>query len=59
MQKWEYMVLAPDSDEGSTALFEVGEEGWEAVCSWTEVSEYGRFTHLLFKRPVSSEEAQG
>jgi hypothetical protein len=53
MQKWEYMVLAPDSDAGRTALFEAGDEGWEAVCSWTEVTSYGQhFTHLLFKRPA-------
>lgn len=54
MKLWEYMVLAPDSEAGRVALFEAGEEGWEAVCSWVEVAHGQHYTHLLFKREVPS-----
>jgi hypothetical protein len=61
-QKWEYMILCPDSNAGRAVLLQdVGEEGWEAVCSWAEiVTTYGlddfkherRVNHILFKRPA-------
>lgn len=61
--KWEYMTLCPDSDEGYRVLLqEVGEEGWEAVCTWCERTRLEAFAgygggfnyvnHILFKRPV-------
>lgn len=55
MQKWEYMDLCPDTAAGyATMLREVGEEGWEAACSWVEIEPGSarRINHILYKRPA-------